>query len=310
MTVQGIEKILEKGQQLYYNGELGKAIDLYEENESIVLGEGFDENLKIQFYLSYSSVLVVTILMENSSFDKIMKKLEYCENLIQDKKSLELARIKLQKAIAWDYKPVSSPDQKESNLSQATKLTDEAIAILEEVDDSKYSSRAYFYRGLFFERRRELEPAEKWYKKSSQVGENHPIEKSFAVRHLGFIEMRRGKLERCRDLLEESLNLREVAGFKIGMPYSILSMGDINTLLKDLHKALEYYKSGYEYAVNIGNKLAQVIGLTSIGRTHTRLEEYEEAVPYLEDAMKLAEQIGASDLLAVAKKTLETKSVD
>jgi len=307
-----IELVLEKCQEYYYNGDLEKAINLYEKNESIVNSEGFDENLKIQFHVAYIATLVVTILMEGSSFDEIEKKILQCKELTKNKNSLEYARVNLQHAIAWDYKPITNPEEKEENLGKATKLIDEVIILFEKLENTKYLSQAYFYRGLFFERRRQLEFAEKWYILSHQLAKdnNHPIEGSFAVRHLGFINMRRGKLEEARDLLTESLKLREDAGFKIGIPYSILSMGDINILLKDYHKAMEYYKSGYEYAVQINNKSAQLIGLVSIGRTFIRLEQRKEAVSYLEDGIKLAKEIGNESLLAVARKTLETKSVD
>jgi tetratricopeptide (TPR) repeat protein len=310
--MQEIELILEKSEEYYYNGDLRKAISLFEKNESIVNAEGFDEYLKIQFYVSYIATLVVTILMENRSFEEIEKKILDCKEMIKDKNSLEFARINLQHAIAWDYKPVDNPEEKEENLDKAIILIDEVIVLLEKLDVTKYHSQAYFYRGLFFERRRQLESAEKWYILSHQLAKekNFPIEDSFAIRHLGFINLRRDKLDKAKELLEESLKLREDAGFKIGIPHSILSMGDIHILMKDFHKAMEYYKSGYDYAVKIGSKLAQTIGLTSIGRTYTRLERYEEAAQYLEDAIKLADQIGAVDLLNVAKKTLDTKSVD
>ena len=256
-----IELVLEKCQEYYYNGDLEKAINLYEKNESIVNSEGFDDNLKIQFHVAYIATLVVTILMEGGSFDEIEKKILQCNELITNKKSLEYARVNLQHAIAWDYKPITKPEEKEENLDKATKLIDEVIVILEKLENTKYLSQAYFYRGLFFERRRQLEFAEKWYILSHQLAKenNHPVEGSFAVRHLGFINMRRGNLKKCRDLLKESLKLREDAGFKIGIPYSILSMGDINILLKDYHNAMEFYKSGYDYAVSIRNKPAQLI---------------------------------------------------
>ena len=307
-----IELVLEKCQEYYYNGDLEKAINLYEKNESIVNSEGFDDNLKIQFHVAYIATLVVTILMEGGSFDEIEKKILQCNELITNKKSLEYARVNLQHAIAWDYKPITKPEEKEENLDKATKLIDEVIVILEKLENTKYLSQAYFYRGLFFERRRQLESAEKWYILSHQLAKenNHLVEESFAVRHLAFVNMRRGNVEKCHDLLLESLNLREDAGFKIGIPYSILSMGDINTLLKDLDKAMEYYKSGYEYAIQIRNKPAQLIGLISIGRTYTRMGMYDEAASSLNKGIELAKEIGNKDLLAVAEKTLESKSVD
>jgi len=151
-----IEELIEKCQELYFEGNLQKSIELFEENESTVQTEILDKNLKIQFYVSYIATLVVTILMENRSFDEIERRIFDCKELIKDKKSLEFARVTLQHAIAWDYKPISSSEEKEENLDKAIKLIDEVIVILEKLENTKYLSQAYFYRGLFFERRRQF----------------------------------------------------------------------------------------------------------------------------------------------------------
>ena len=49
--MENIEKILERGQEFYHRGDLEKSIELFEKNESIVQIEGFEDYLKIQFYL-------------------------------------------------------------------------------------------------------------------------------------------------------------------------------------------------------------------------------------------------------------------
>ncbi len=309
---QDIEMFLEKAQEFYYNGNLKKSIDLLEKGEPIVHSEGFEDYLKIQFYLLYCEVLVVAIFMENSSFEKAIEKLQFCEKLIQNGKSIESARAKLQYAIAWDYKAASTSEEKEENLNKAVEYIKEAIEILEIVKSPKYLSMAYFYCGLFFERRNQLEEASKWYNNSYHLAKNtnNPIEMSFSSRHLGFLEMRNEELENAKRYLVESLKLREDSGFQIGIPFSILSLGDVHVRMKDYQKAMEFYKTGYEAALKIGIKIAQAMGAISIGRTFIRLKQADDAVPYLEKGIELATQMKNTGLLSLAKETLETRSVE
>ncbi|MHA1199257.1 MAG: tetratricopeptide repeat protein [Candidatus Heimdallarchaeaceae archaeon] len=310
--IEDIEAFLDKVQEFYHNGNLKKATELLEKGETIVLEEGFEEYLKIQFYLLYCEVLVVEILMEDSSFDLVSEKLLICQKLIQDAQSVECARLNIQYAIAWDYKQVSTPEDKIVNLNVAIDYILKAIEILEVVRNPKYLSMAYFYRGLFFERGNQFEEASKWYNNSYQLAKNttNPIEMSVAGRHLGFLAMRNEDLEEAEKFLVESLKLRDEASFKIGVPFSILSLGDLHVRKKEYEKALEFYKSGYEASVNIGLKFTQAIGSISIGRNYIRLDQFHKAVPHLERGIEIAEKINKQDLAAWGKKTLETKSVE
>ena len=309
---QEIEMFLEKVQEFYYNGDLKKSIKLLKKGEPVVLSEGFEEYLKIQFYLLYCEILVVAVFMENKNFGLAAEKLQICEMLIQDNQSLESARLNIQYAIVWDYKPTSNPIEKLENLNVAIDYILKAIEILDVVKNTKYLSMAYFYRGLFFERGNQFEEASKWYNNSYHLAKNtnNPIEMSFACRHLGFLEMRNDKLESAEKFLIESLKLRDDSGFKIGIPFSILSLGDLHLRMKDYQKAMEFYRSGYESAFNFGIKIAQAIGSISIGRTFIRLDQFHKAVPYLERGIKLAEKINNPDLASWARKILETKSVE
>ncbi len=309
---QEIEMFLEKAQEFYYNGNLEKAIELLEKGEPIIQEEGFEEHLKIQFYLFYSEVLVVAVLMENKSFGLAAEKLQICETLIQDKQSLESARLNIQYAIAWDYKQISHPEEKIENLNISIDHIIKAIEILDVVKNTKYLSMAYFYRGLFFERGKLFEEASQWYNNSYHLAKNtsNPVEMSFAGRHLGFLEMRNGNLEEAEKFLVESLKLRDDVGFIIGVPFSILSLGDLHIRKKEYQKAMEYYRSGYEAALKIGNIITQAIGSISIGRTYIRLDQFQKAVPYLERGIEIAEKINKQDLVSWGRKTLETKSVD
>ncbi len=310
--IEDIEAFLDKVQEFYHNGNLKKATELLEKGETVVLEEGFEEYLKIQFYLLYCEVLVVEILMEDSSFDLVSEKLLICQKLIQEAQSVECARLNIQYAIAWDYKQVSTPEDKIVNLNVAIDYIIKAIEILEVVKNTKYLSMAYFYRGLFFERGELFEEASMWYNNSYYLAKNtnNPIEMSFAGRHLGFLELRKGELDKAEKFLVESLKLRDEAGFKIGVPFSILSLGDLHIKKKDYQKAMEFYKSGYEAALKIGVKMAQAIGSISIGRTFIRLDQFDKSVPYLERGIEQAEKISNQDLASWARKTLETKSVE
>ena len=100
--MQDIELILEECQEYYYNGNLEKAIDLFEKNESIVNSEGFDDNLKIHFYVSYIATLVVTILIEKGSFKEIEKRILICRELIKDKKFFFIQRLIYTKDLSYD----------------------------------------------------------------------------------------------------------------------------------------------------------------------------------------------------------------
>jgi hypothetical protein len=122
--------------------------------------------------------------------------------------------------------------------------------------------------------------------------------------------MKNEDLETAERYLVESLKLRDDAGFKIGVPFSILSLGDLHIRKKEFGNAMEFYQSGYDAAVGIDNKIAQAIGSISIGRTFIRLNQFHKAVPYLERGIEIAEKINNQRLVNLGRKTLETKSVE
>jgi len=310
--IQDISSFLAKVQEVYYNGDLNKAIELLEKGELVVHEEGFEEYLKEQFYLLYCEILVVAVFMEDVSFDLAAEKLQICENLIHDDQSLESARLFIQYAIVWDYRAATSPEEKIANLNVALDYIIKAVEILEVLRNPKYLSMAYFYRGLFFERDKQFEDARKWYSNAYHLAKNtgNPIELSFAARHLGLLELRNEKFEEAEKYLAESLRLRDELRFKIGVPFSILSLGDLYMQKKEYQRALEFYKSGYDAALGLGIKVAQAMGSISIGRTFIKLDQYPKAVPYLERGIKLAEKINKQNLIISAKKVLETKSVE
>ena len=310
--IQDIKTFLEKVQEYYYNGNLNKALELLEKGEPVVHEEGFEEYLKEQFYLLYCEVLVVSVFMNGGSFELAAKKLQICENLIQDPQLLESARLNIQYAIAWDYKPALNPQEKLENLNIAIDYIIKAIEVLEEIRNPKYLSLAYFYRGLFFERVNNYENAGKWYYNAYHLAKNtgNPIELSFAARQIGLLEMKNDKLEIAERFLVESLKLRDDVGFKIGVPFSILSLGDLHVRKKEYQIAMEFYKSGYDAAAGIGIKIAQAIGSISIGQTYIRLEQYHKAVPYLERGIEIAEKINMQDLAILGRKALEEKTAE
>jgi len=310
--IQEIELLLEKVQKTYYNGKLQETFELLEKGESLVNKEGFQYYLKTQFYLQCCEILVTSGFLEKRSFDSVAGKLQICDSLIQNNQSLDYARLCIQYAIAWNYKPVSDSGEKIGNQNVAIDYIIKAIEILENIREPKYLSIAYFYRGRFFEKVNQFEEAKKWYSNSYHLAKNtnNSIERSFAGRHLGILEMKIGDPEEAERLLTESLKLRDETGFRIGIPFSILSLGDLNIRKQDYQKALEFYKTGYEAATDIGIKNAQAIGSISIGRTYIRLNLFQKAIPYLEKGIGIAEELNNQELALLGKKTLETRSVD
>ena len=80
----------------------------------------------------------------------------------------------------------------------------------------------------------------------------------------------------------------------------MLSMGKIHERLDQMPVALEYYHRSLDIFVTIQHRHGQAEALSHIGRMRRKMGEVEMSAKHLEDALRIAREIGARELSATA----------
>jgi len=75
---------------------------------------------------------------------------------------------------------------------------------------------------------------------------------SYVVRHLGFAEMAAGRLDGARELLEESVRLRQEIGFTPGVAAGMLALAELAARAGDRDRALALLDEATAIAAETG----------------------------------------------------------
>jgi tetratricopeptide (TPR) repeat protein len=181
----------------------------------------------------------------------------------------------------------------EGDYEEPLRLSTEALALRRKAGDVRGMVESMFRVGLIHERKGEGEQAIAIYEEAMRLaGNDHPLERSNLARHLGYQYQRRGDLDRALELFQQSLALREEAGFTLTRPPALNSIGDLYRRKKDYGKAMEYGRRALAEAERLGAPRFRVMALISLGETHQALGENPPAVEHFRRAEAFAREIG------------------
>jgi eukaryotic-like serine/threonine-protein kinase len=125
-----------------------------------------------------------------------------------------------------------------------------------------------------------------------------------AVRFLGDIRMRRGRLQEALELFQQALKINQDAGDERGMAVSFNEMAIVYEGEGDLKHAEEVYRRAYLLFLKLGHIKNAAILATNVGGTLLEQARLAEAESMFGRAMELARQSGSTDAEAAAHRTL------
>ncbi len=136
--------------------------------------------------------------------------------------------------------------------------------------------------------------------------------------HFGNLMFNYGNLDSALTYYHKSLVLREELDDKKGISGSYNNIGlcyqikgrieqnneDYKNSKKSIYKALEYYTRSLDITRELGNKFDVASTCINLGRFYAEFEMYEEAEAYLNEAIQLSGEIGATTRLKDAYETM------
>ncbi len=168
-----------------------------------------------------------------------------------------------------------------------------SLELRQQVGDTRGVIESLFRVGLIHERKGEDAEAFDTYQRAWRMaGDRYPLERSNLARHLAYQHQRRGDLDEALELFQESLRLREEAGFELTRAPALTSIGDLYREKKDHERALDYGRRALTEAQRVGAKRFVVLALISVGETLAASSRTQQAVEHLRRAETTASEIG------------------
>ena len=168
-----------------------------------------------------------------------------------------------------------------------------SLTLRRKVNDTRGVIESLFRVGLIHERKDESAQAIALYQEALRTaGEKFPLERSNVYRHLAYQKQGQGDFDTALRYFEQSLVLREEAGFLLTRAPALNSIGDLYRRMKNYERALEYNQRALEEAEKFGAPRFMVMALISIGETHAAQGEQARATEQWRRAERLAGQIG------------------
>lgn len=137
----------------------------------------------------------------------------------------------------------------------------------------------------------------------------NPADAAQAVRFLGDIRLRRGRLQEALELFQQALKINQAAGDDRGTAVTFNEMALIYEGEGDLKHAQELYRRSYLLFLKIGHTKNAAVLATNVGGTLLEEGHLAEAESMLRRAMELARQGGSWDAEAAAHRTLSELSL-
>jgi tetratricopeptide (TPR) repeat protein len=168
-----------------------------------------------------------------------------------------------------------------------------ALKLREAAGDTRGVVESMFRVGLIHERKDESEQAVAIYQDAMRLaGDAYPLERSNLARHLAYQRQAQGDLDSALKWFQESLQLRERAGFVLTRPSALTSIADVYRQKGDYDRALAYGRRALSEAERLDASRFVVGALISLGQTHGAAGDRSRALDQLRRAESLAGSIG------------------
>lgn len=193
------------------------------------------------------------------------------------------------------------------DYGEAADRIERAFALRRSIGERRGIAEAAFYRGLVAERQGDEESALKLYREALALAKagGFALEESYAQRHIGFIERSRGDLSSARQRLERSRDLRERIGFRVFLPFSVLSLAETDVLLGRFEDAEREFARARALAATLGFRRLEVLVDLNWSELREKQNRGAEAADMLRRALKTSEEIAYPRGVQLARTRLD-----
>lgn len=190
----------------------------------------------------------------------------------------------------------------EGDLNLCLTYFQQALEKRKAMADQRGVSETLFHMGLVCQNMEQDPAAEEYYTHSLQIAEQHnfKLEKSYAIRHLGFLQLGRGELDTALESFQRSLALREEIGFRIFLPFSHIGLGYVYAAKKDIDRARDHYQQAFQLAQAMDSKVQIIFSLLALGNVERDQAHFAQARSHYQQALSLAEAIDHRERKGVA----------
>jgi tetratricopeptide (TPR) repeat protein len=307
---QLISVLCEISETNYFLGRLDEALALLQLNHPLADNADVPVRARSKLLIQHSKLLINRGGLNNTfatDGETIQRMLATVRQAALDEDLLAEALHLTGLLYYWPLFEADTPDA-EPALSYFTQAYEHRVKL----DDKRGVSESLFYLGLIYQIfEQDNEKAEGYFAQALQLAETYQfkLEKSYVVRHLGFIYEARKEFAQARQYLEQSLALREEIGFKIYFPFSHLALGDLAMSQNDLATAEQHYQKALELAEEMGLRVQIVHGLLALAQLCEKQGEATPARLYCEKAQALSNEIQFKYGIAESANILTNLSV-
>jgi tetratricopeptide (TPR) repeat protein len=288
-----VDALCDISETYYYAGRLDDGLRLLEGGAALLDGPDTPPRDQARLLLQHGKLLAAAYFQGNGAADAAIAPLSRAQQIADSTGDDRLRGAVLDAlGLAHYYRALNTGV---GDADTALTHFQQALALLSATHDTRGICEALFHVGLAHQvLTKQIDQALEYFTRALQIAEQHDYkyEKSYLVRHLGFIAQSSGDLDLARRYLEESLALREAIGFKAYLPFSHLAVGDVCSEQHDLAAAETHYRHAYRLAEEMDVRAGVVFALISLGDLDLERQEREQARAYFTQAHALAQRSG------------------
>ncbi|QRN95244.1 tetratricopeptide repeat protein [Archangium violaceum] len=200
--------------------------------------------------------------------------------------------------------------QNEGEWDHCLSLFRESLALREAHGDTKGVAESLFYVGLVHQWREGFEAARPFFERSLERAREagDALQQSFSLRHLAFADEEAGRLEQALEQHRRALSLREEVGYRWGVMFQAVAVGDVLCMRgNDCVAAEPYYARAAELSRELNEPLGAVEAHMGLGRVARARGDGSRARQHFEAAVEAARQ--ASDAVSEGRAALALSEV-
>ena len=302
--------LCELSESYYYLGRLDDALRLLALGTQLLDVKEVTQRNQAKLLIQYGKMLATSIFYNNRGYDKALPTLFQAKQIAESISDEWLLADALTLIGQTYYNTKLNIGEGNSNTSLA--YFQQALEKREAIHDERGVSEALFYIGLIYENgdAPDVNKAEEYYTKALHVADQHnyKLEKSYAVRHLGFRSLEKDDLDTARKYLSESLTLREEIGIQLLLPLSHVALGDVFYAQKDILTAVTHYHKAQALAEEMDLKFPIILSLLCIGDSYQSQANLPEAHECFEKAYAISKESSIKFGIAEATSRIEALS--
>lgn len=299
-----IDTLCDEADALHRAGRLEDAIALLTRDTSSHLLARADEQAQLRLALLRAQIHILRIFHANRGFPDALASLDEAQALAEKRNAAVAIADTLDQRAHADY--YQSLQEGGGDYAALLERFSEALTRREALNDTRGVAESLFHVGLMHERLNEPDRAGEVYERAYALAREHrhKLELSYVARHLGGIASDRHDLVTALAYFEESLALRQDAGYTLGLPLAHIALGDTRLLQRDVSGAAQNYQQARALAEGMQSPLATVFALLALSALAQARDDEGMGRDYAEQALSRAHKDDLSIGIRGAKAAL------